>query len=157
MSETAHWRVFCYKLLSTGELRNRSIMVHVLLVHYWEGQAILELDFFSFKKECWVSQDLRVLRALSSLGSRKTQWKRVTWVCHIEITAIRKSCGVWIIRLHERSEIWAPPWRQGASLVAQLVKNSPAMRETWVRYLDREDPLGKGKATHSSVLARRIP
>ena len=44
-----------------------------------------------------------------------------------------------------------------ASLVAQLVKNPPAMRETWVRSLGWEDPLEKGKATHSSVLAWRIP
>ena len=46
------------------------------------------------------------------------------------------------------------PW---ASLVAQLVKNRPAMQETWVRSLDWEDPLEKGKATHSSILAWRIP
>ena len=38
-----------------------------------------------------------------------------------------------------------------ASLVAQLVKNPPAMQETWVRSLDWEDPLKKGKATHSSI------
>ena len=44
-----------------------------------------------------------------------------------------------------------------ASLVAQLVKNQPAMQETWVRSLDWEDPLEKGKATHSSILAWRIP
>ena len=44
-----------------------------------------------------------------------------------------------------------------ASLVAQLVKNPPAIRETWVRSLDWEDPLEKGKATHSSILAWRIP
>ena len=44
-----------------------------------------------------------------------------------------------------------------ASLVAQLVKNLPAMRETWVWSLDWEDPLEKGKATHSSILAWRIP
>ena len=44
-----------------------------------------------------------------------------------------------------------------ASLVAQLVKNSPAVRETWVRSLCWEDPLEKGKATHSSILAWRIP
>ena len=43
-----------------------------------------------------------------------------------------------------------------ASLVAQLVKNPPAMRETWVQYLGGKDPLGKGKATHSSLLAWRI-
>ena len=44
-----------------------------------------------------------------------------------------------------------------ASLVAQLVKNLPAMQETWVRSLGSEDPLEKGKATHSSILAWRIP
>ena len=44
-----------------------------------------------------------------------------------------------------------------ASLVAQLVKNLLVMRETWVRSLGWEDPLEKGKATHSSILAWRIP
>ena len=45
----------------------------------------------------------------------------------------------------------------GVSLVAQLVKNPPAMQETWVRSLGWEDPLGKGMATHSSILDWRIP
>ena len=44
-----------------------------------------------------------------------------------------------------------------ASLVAQLVKNLPAMWETWVRSLGWEDPLEKGMTTDSSVLAWRIP
>ena len=44
-----------------------------------------------------------------------------------------------------------------ASLMAQLVKNLPAVWEIWVQYLDWEDPLEKGKATHSSILAWRIP
>ena len=44
-----------------------------------------------------------------------------------------------------------------ASLVGQLVKNLPAIRETWVRSLGWEDSLEKGKATHSSILAWRIP
>ena len=44
-----------------------------------------------------------------------------------------------------------------AFLVAQTVKNLPAMQETWVQSLDREDPLEKGKATHSSILAWRGP
>ena len=44
-----------------------------------------------------------------------------------------------------------------ASLVAQLVKNPPAVRETWVQSLGWEDPLEKGKATHSSILAWSIP
>ena len=45
----------------------------------------------------------------------------------------------------------------GTSLVPQLAKNPPAMRETWVWSLGWEDPLEKGKATHSSILAWRIP
>ena len=45
----------------------------------------------------------------------------------------------------------------GASLVAQMVKTLPTMQETQVQSLGREDPLEKGKATHSSMLAWRIP
>ena len=44
-----------------------------------------------------------------------------------------------------------------ASLVALVVKNLPAMQETWVRSLGREDPLEKGMTTHSSILGWRIP
>ena len=57
------------------------------------------------------------------------------------------------------------PWRRNrlptsvfwASFVDQLVKNLPAMQETLVQFLDQEDPREKGKATHSSILAWRIP
>ena len=48
-------------------------------------------------------------------------------------------------------------WATWASLVSQLVKNQPAMQETWVRSLIGKIPLEKGKATHSSILAWRIP
>ena len=44
-----------------------------------------------------------------------------------------------------------------ASLVAQMVKNLPAMQESWVRSLHWEDPLENGMTTHSSVFAWRIP
>ena len=44
-----------------------------------------------------------------------------------------------------------------ASLVAQIVKNPPAMQETWVSSLGWEDPLEEGMATHSGILAWRIP
>ena len=50
----------------------------------------------------------------------------------------------------ERLSFWA-------SLVAQVVKTPPAMWETWVRSLGWKDPLEKGKATHSSILAQRSP
>ena len=41
--------------------------------------------------------------------------------------------------------------------IAQMVKNLPAMQETWIRSLGQEDPLEKETATHSSILAWRIP
>ena len=44
-----------------------------------------------------------------------------------------------------------------SSLVARMVKTLPAMQETWVRSLGQEDPLEKGMATHSGILAWRIP
>ena len=47
--------------------------------------------------------------------------------------------------------------KKRASLVAQVVKNPPAMQETWVRSLGREDPLEKKMATHSSILAWKNP
>ena len=48
-----------------------------------------------------------------------------------------------------------PLW--GASLVTQMVKNPPAVQEIWVRSLGWEDPLEESMATHSSILAWRIP
>ena len=54
-------------------------------------------------------------------------------------------------------EIGYPLQYFGASLVAQWVKNSPAVQKTCVPSLGWEDPLEKGKATHASILAWRIP
>ena len=47
--------------------------------------------------------------------------------------------------------------QQGASLVAQLVKNLPAMQDTWVRFVGWEDPLEKEMATQSRILAWEVP
>ena len=53
------------------------------------------------------------------------------------------------------SRIWylVPLCKMGSSLMAQAVKYPPAMQEMWVRSLDQEDPLKKGMATHSNILA----
>ena len=63
---------------------------------------------------------------------------------------------------HSSILAWRIPWTEkpgglGASLVAQLVKNLPSIQETRVQSLGQEDPLEKGTATHSSILAWRIP
>ena len=55
-----------------------------------------------------------------------------------------------------REGIGYPLQYSWASLVAQAVKNLPAVWETWVQFLGQEDPLEKEKATHSSILAWRI-
>jgi len=55
------------------------------------------------------------------------------------------------------AEIGYPLQYSWASLVAQLVKNLPTVQDTWVRSLGWEDPLEKGMAIHSSILAWRIP
>ena len=49
------------------------------------------------------------------------------------------------------------PYHSRASLVTQMVKNLPAVQETWVRSLGQEDLLQKGMAAHSKILAWRIP
>ena len=54
-------------------------------------------------------------------------------------------------------EIDYPLQYSWASLVVQLVKNPPAMWETWVRSLGQEDPLEESMATHASIPAWRIP
>ena len=54
-------------------------------------------------------------------------------------------------------EIGYPLQYSWASLVAQLVKNPPAMRETWVQSLGQEESLEEGMATHSNILGWRIP
>ena len=57
----------------------------------------------------------------------------------------------------DRQGILSSPDSCRDSLVAQLVKNLPAMQETWVRYLGWEDPLEKEIPTHSSILAWEVP
>ena len=53
--------------------------------------------------------------------------------------------------------LWQKVYSKWASLIAQLVKNLPAMQKTRVQFLGQEDPLEKEMATHSSILAWRIP
>ena len=63
------------------------------------------------------------------------------------------------VRLSGQPLAWSPASvsQYWASLVAQTVKNPPAIQETWVQSLGWEDPLKEGMTTHSSILAWRIP
>ena len=85
--------------------------------------------------------------------SRGSSWPK-DWT-HISCTGrqIPYHCTTWEAQINRYNLLYTK-W---ASPVAQLVKNPPAMRETWARSLGWEDPLEKGKATYSSILAWRIP
>ena len=85
----------------------------------------------------------RLVRKAGSETPSKTHWIRIC----ILIGSPSDSYTLTIEKRYSRLQ---------ASLVTQMVKNLPAMRETWVWSLGWEDPLEKGKATHSSILAWRI-
>ena len=61
----------------------------------------------------------------------------------------------YAVHLHKAVDVYI--YQCLASLVAQLVEDLPAVQEIWVQLLGWEDPLEKGKTTHSSILAWRIP
>ena len=72
------------------------------------------------------------------------------------------SCQCGVRSCQDISELIERLWTKNscvtrASLVAQMVKNPPAVQETWVQSLGLEDPLEEGMATHSGILAWRIP
>ena len=71
-----------------------------------------------------------------------------------------KSGGLQSMGSQELDLVTKPPPPPGifwASLISQLLKNLPAIQETLVQFLDQEDLMEKGKATHSNILAWRIP
>ena len=92
-------------------------------------------------------------------GAKKLQpvnFRLGGWLNGMETKRSNVACAV--LKDRPRSPIWTSVMGVlGASLVAQLVKNLPAMQETWVQFLGWEDPLEKEMATHSSILAWRIP
>ena len=94
-----------------------------------------------------------ILEWIAISYSRGSSWPR-DWTC-ISCTGrwIPYHCTTWEARINRHKLLYIK-W---ASLVARLVKNPPAMRETWAWSLGWEDPLEEGKATYSSILAWRIP
>ena len=79
---------------------------------------------------------------------------RIPW---IEEPGGLQSMGYQKVRHNWATSLIHSPSSWGTSLVAQTVKHLPAMQETWVQSLGQEDPLEEEMATHSSVLAWKIP
>ena len=88
-------------------------------------------------------------------------WYRASLIAQLvkNLSAMQKTLGLLIPGSGRSTEegIGYQLQCSWASLVAQLVKNPPAIRETWVWFLGWEDPLEKREATHSGILAWRIP
>ena len=91
------------------------------------------------------------LEDLSSKGTGATERLAAAWKCSLRLEKISLSL------FSDGEGIGYPLQYSWASLVAQLVNNPPAMWETWVWSQGWKDPLEKGKATLSSILAWRIP
>ena len=128
-----------------------------------------QIEILLIYSKCWSRKSLSSEDALAAVGAecdgQVTFLSVSSWLeCNSESTAAFQkpdaspalpfmSVNQTIVSSLFRGHL-AGVW---ASLVAQLEKNSPAMQETWVRSLGWEDPLEKGTATHSSILAWRIP
>ena len=126
----------------------------------FQGQAWGPIRFFSHLSVYWVPL-VSVCRGLSDLFASAMPKLRVPfttsyiymlhWVlvlpCHFGSPAISRTLLIEVAHTH----------RSAASLVDQSVKNLPAVQETWAWSLGQEEPLEKEMATHSSILAWRIP
>ena len=111
----------------------------------------------------WCAHKVKPCKLLE-FGSMSTAWISVcsfvivTALFHRIWDTVSISMKDW--NISSVNSFWNVLWRElvsYASLVAQTVKNLPAMQETWVRSLGQEDPLEKEMATHSSILTWRIP
>ena len=112
------------------------------------GHGVSFLGWVSVSSCWWLSNSW-----LQIWSSCRRRWAHILLLHHLELEALYLfifNFYCHIVTLQCCVSFWA-------SLVAQMVKNLPEMQETWVRSLDWEDPLEKGMATHSSVLAWSTP
>ena len=110
----------------------------------------------------WLRICLQYRRPRSNPWVRKITWRRerlptpVFWPGEFHGQRSLQGYSPWGCQESDMTE-WLHFHFQRNSLVAQMVKSVPEMWETWVRSLGQEDPLDKGMATHSSILAWKIP
>ena len=117
--------------------------------------SLSELRELVMDREAWRAEVHGVTMSQTQLRDW-TELKEVTdWNmnCKLQIGTYQEHCQ----RLKSKGFCHLPLWRFVASLVAQMVKRLPAVQETRVRSLGRENPLQKEMATHSGILAWKIP
>ena len=141
IKKAEHWRIdafelWCWRRLlrvpRTAKRPNQSILKEISPEYSFEG-LMLKLKLQYFGHLMWRTDSLEKTLMLGKIEGRRRRGRQLIWY-------FKKRYNY-----------------KGASLVAQLVKNLPVMRETWYWSLVWEDPLEKGKAIHSSILVWRIP
>ena len=157
------------------------ILNHSIHMRFWERQNCRDRKQSNSCREMWVEVENRLQRRIRKLKGHGNilhpDWGGGFLQLHILVKTHQNVCLKWvnftvgglffnISELYFKSErcnscesemdfdVTYPG--NGASLMAQLVKNLPAMWETHIWSLGREDPMEKGMATHSSILAWRI-
>ena len=124
------------------------------LVHIWVLKR--SVQSCSHRNQWLIDKSFKYIpRSLSRHFSPRSAWNLVNVTEQSWPTGCLSSLSEWAQSTFEI--VLSLVLSYAASLIAQLVKNPPAVRETWVRSLGWEDPLEKGKATHSSILFWSIP
>ena len=135
--------------LNLGLLHHRQILYQL---SYQGSHTSQTEDSESWLKACLLKPDF----LCGNSGTNDLQRSRPSLKSH----AVSQLPHFWLKQCDSPSTFKGKefrPSRELASLIAQLVKNLPAIWETWVQSLDWEDPLEEGMATHSSILPWRIP
>ena len=146
------WKGFGYSLITLRSKRNTYNSYHTFSYN-WPGSDLIHL------RQMTIS-----LVFYHYLDSFPHFWMEITAAGTMRSAKVNKLCFLLSGKRNTTTYLDILFWnyialstRIVAQLVAQLVKNLPAMQETWIWSLGWEDPLEKGKASHSSILACRIP
>ena len=140
----------------------QSCPTHCNPMDYTALQPPLSAEFS--RQEYWSGLPFPTLGALPNPGIEPTPpafsgrffYHCITWqVCIYFVSTPKLRTTVWKPMLPAWKTMFQPSKERNypQALVAQMVKNLPVRQETWVRSLGREDPLEKGMANHSSILA----